>query len=327
VRHKKYNYRGVIAERDSEPIYNVSRWAGLRKIPHANELPFYKLLPDQQDCIEIFGGVRPERYVCEENLEPCPPDDMYLDVDVDADWIKLPDGSYRPSPLDRFIYGYDSDECDNSDVRNEYNTFEKCMTALDSAINQWHCDCVRNVLLQPQTLSDDDVDTATDAVPPSVARKYAISIHDMIKLLKVADRLNATPIRESIKLFGKAHPNIQLRTQLQYSIELMGADNFEKARTILRSIVTDGDPLYIDAWNHLANSETFLSLKNDAMASANMALQLNSDDFHAFTQLGILHFQKGEYSKAEIYFRKRLDFDPWSIVSLKLSELIDLMKD
>lgn len=328
VRHKKYKFRGVIIGRDSEPIYNVARWDGLRDVPNAKELPFYNVIPDQQDCIEIFGGERPMRYVCEVNLEPCPSDQMYLDVDVDVGWMKLPDGSYRPPPFERFKYGYDSDGCDTSDAINDYNAFEKCLTALEAEINQWHCECARFKLLQPARSSNDDINAAANGKSSSVLQKYAISIHDLLGLLKVTDNVDdATAIRDTIKLLGKAHPNIQLRSQLQYGIDLMLADNCEKARKILRSIVTDDDPTYIDAWNYLANSENFLSLQMDALASSNKALELNRNDFQAYTQLGILHFQQDEYSKAEVYFRKCLDLDPWSIVSSKLSECIDLLNE
>ncbi len=331
VRHKVYNFRGVVAGRDIEPVYNVSKWDGLRDIPNAKDLPFYDIIPDQQDCIEIFGGERPLRYVCEANLEPCPPDQMFLDVDMDAGWIKLSDGSYRPPPIERFKYGYDIDENDCS---------EKCIEGLESAINQWHCECVRNILLpQPKSPNNDDVDASTNAESSSVVRKFAISIHDMIDLLKVADDSYDTPIRDAIKLFSKAHPNIQFRTKLQYGIDLIMADNCEKALAVFRSIVTDDDPTYIEAWNYLSNSEHFLSLQSmkhdvsgeqlnvSAFASAKQALQLNEHDLYALSQLGMLHFQKEEYRKAEVYFRKRLDLDPWSIVSAKLSECIDLGKE
>jgi tetratricopeptide (TPR) repeat protein len=147
-------------------------------------------------------------------------------------------------------------------------------------------------------------------------------------LLKAADNVeDAMIIRDTIKLFGKAHPNIQLRSQLQYGIDLMVADNCEKARKILLSMVTNVDPTYIDAWNYLANSENFLSLRKDALESANRALELNQNDFQAYTQLGILHFQQGEYGSAEVYFRMCLDLDPWSIVSSKLTECIDLRRE
>ena len=322
VRHKKYNFRGVVTGRDIEPVYNVSKWDGLRDIPNAKELPFYNIIPDQQDCIEIFGGERPLRYVCEANLEPCPSDQMFLDVDVDVGWMKLSDGSYRPPPLELFKYGYDMDDNDCS---------EKCFERLESAINQWHYECVRNNLL-PEPESSSDGESLT------VVRNFAIPIRDMIELLKVADDSYDTPIRDAIKFFKKAHPNIQFRTKLQYGLDLIMADNCEEANIVFRSIVTD-DPTYIEAWNYLSNSEHFLSLqrmKNDAlyeqwislaMASAHQVLQLNENDLCALSQLGMLHFQKEEYTKAEAYFRKRLDLDPWAIVSSKLSQCIDLGKE
>lgn len=98
VRHKKYGFRGVIVAWDGRPVVDVSRWDGLQHIKDPHLYPFYHIIPDQNDCITIFGNERPSRYVCEENLELCPEHERTtMDVDLEPEWIyNHSDGRYEP---------------------------------------------------------------------------------------------------------------------------------------------------------------------------------------------------------------------------------------
>ena len=81
----------------TEPAYDVSRWDGLQHIDNPEEYPFYHVIPDRNDAIVAFGGERPWRYVCEENLEPCPKDNRGLDVDLELEWTNdVKNGKYVP---------------------------------------------------------------------------------------------------------------------------------------------------------------------------------------------------------------------------------------
>ena len=72
VRHKKYGYRGVVVGWDPSPTVDVTRWDGLSDVKgNVNEMPFYHVVPDNNDCLRIFGSERKFRYVCDENLEIC----------------------------------------------------------------------------------------------------------------------------------------------------------------------------------------------------------------------------------------------------------------
>lgn len=86
VKHTKYGFRGVIVAWDPEPSIDVSRWDGLRHIKNPEQYPFYHIIPDQNDCIQAFGGERPSRYACEENLEACPRHNRDIDVDLAPEW-------------------------------------------------------------------------------------------------------------------------------------------------------------------------------------------------------------------------------------------------
>ena len=55
------------------------------------------MIPDRSDAMVAFGGERPWRYVCEENLELCPPENRDVDVDLELEWTSdVTNGAYLP---------------------------------------------------------------------------------------------------------------------------------------------------------------------------------------------------------------------------------------
>ena len=88
VFHKGFGFRGVVVAFDHKPTVDVSRWDGLVDIKDPLEKPFYHVIPDQQDCIDVFGSERGMRYVCEDNMEPCHSDSRALTVSLEPDWTR-----------------------------------------------------------------------------------------------------------------------------------------------------------------------------------------------------------------------------------------------
>ena len=85
VRHKVFGFRGVVVAWDPTPTVDVSRWDGLQHITDPQQYPFYHIVPDQNDCIEAFGGERSWRYVCEANLEISRERDV--EIDLEPEWL------------------------------------------------------------------------------------------------------------------------------------------------------------------------------------------------------------------------------------------------
>jgi hemimethylated DNA binding protein len=103
VEHKHFGFRGVVVGWDSKPTVDVSRWDGLQHIKDPHTYPFYHVIADQNDCIQAFGGERPSRYVCQENLEICRPERRNIDVDLEPVWNRS-GGNYIP-PADLKVSG------------------------------------------------------------------------------------------------------------------------------------------------------------------------------------------------------------------------------
>ena len=303
VCHKKYGFRGVVVGRDPKPLYDVSRWDGLRDIPNAKSLPFYRIIPDQQDCIEAFGGERPTRYVCEANLEPCPTDRMFLDVNLDSGWIKQSDGSFRAPPLERFKNGADM---------GDKGVFQRCMLELETELNQWH------YLAQVATVPSPDLKSKNGSAPDDT-----ISVSQLLKALQQVDNMDdANTIRETIKLMRKAHKDIVFRSRLEEGVEALIGDNLNRALKIFGKIVVD-DPTYVEGWNYLASCYCLMGSYDKAKETIQMVLSLDPNHFHSKSHLALLYYENNEHKEAERCFRECLDLDPWSIVGYKLSECVD----
>lgn len=58
LRHRKYGFRGVVVGWDRRPQVDVSGWDGVQGLPSGPDQPFYRVLPDMGDCVELLGGPR-----------------------------------------------------------------------------------------------------------------------------------------------------------------------------------------------------------------------------------------------------------------------------
>ena len=87
----------------SEPAYEVTHWDGLQHIKNPEQYPFYHVIPDRNDVMVAFGGERPWRYVCEENLQVCPEDERSLDIDLEPEWTIDPKNGKYQSPDDLLL--------------------------------------------------------------------------------------------------------------------------------------------------------------------------------------------------------------------------------
>ena len=68
--HRKYGYKGVIYgwERTCEREQAWNDTVGV----DPNQ-PFYEVLPDEDDCLRLFGGVRLSKYVAQVDIPNCLP--------------------------------------------------------------------------------------------------------------------------------------------------------------------------------------------------------------------------------------------------------------
>jgi hemimethylated DNA binding protein len=133
VKHKLYGFRGVVVAWDPEPTLDVSRWDGLSHIKNPDEFPFYQIIPDQNDCLQAFGGERSSRYVCEENLEICSKEERNVDIDLEPEWKhNQSEGLFYP-PDDLKVR-----RSSNNDIPGPFH-----LSSIDSSINKSHSVQVR----------------------------------------------------------------------------------------------------------------------------------------------------------------------------------------
>lgn len=307
VKHKKYGFRGVIVAWDPKPSVDVSRWDGLSHIPNADQFPFYHVIPDQNDCISAFGGERPFRYVCEENLETCPKPQCNIDVDLDTDWqIDVSNSKYDPPDELKFKFA--------ADLGDEEQAIISSMKNMNNAISCTHL-AVRD-------------GTASGGWSAEIVRQ--LSLDNIFLLLKTAENMeDATVLEEVIKEIWKAHRNEELRWRLDMGVSELTSNDKERvahALSIFSDLVAD-DPSYFEAWNKKATCHYMLGDMQSSWEAAQQTLDLHPCHFQALNGLGLVQHATKRYKLAAETFRKSISLHPWSPVSSRLSVCLDLLKD
>jgi len=222
VKHKVYNFRGVVVGWDPQPSVDVSRWDGLQHLSaeEIKKMPFYHVVPDPHDCTREFGAERGLRYVCQANLEVCPAEDTDIDVEFeDPEWTReTTDGVIGYKAPEQLLFKYGQDDDDDK-------TTERCMKEILHLINTWQCQ------------------GCSDSVPAdSVASN--LTLKNFMELLQISDCLeDATAVQETIKEIRKAHSRLDLRWQLERGITELMAGKGERTLEIFQAIVED-DPVH-----------------------------------------------------------------------------------
>mmetsp|Transcript_32469 Transcript_32469/g.45028 ORF Transcript_32469/g.45028 Transcript_32469/m.45028 type:complete len:283 (+) Transcript_32469:182-1030(+) len=121
VRHKKYKYRGVVCGWDKTCERDAS-WQiqmGTNLLPNGGNQAFYGVLPDESDCIKLFGAKRDSKYVAQDNMEPVEGDEaritharlhgMFVGYNVTNE-------RYLPNRTMRYLYHEDYDETDKIEI-------------------------------------------------------------------------------------------------------------------------------------------------------------------------------------------------------------------
>ena len=296
VKHTKYGFRGVVVTWDPKPVLDVRRWDGLRDIENPMEKPFYHIIPDQNDCIKAFGGERPARYVCEDNLEACPTSERNdLNIDMEPVWTKTEEGYEAPQAI-KFRFGEDLD--DNGMT-------ERCLTRIQDEFNSLY-------LLARQPNASDPL-----------ASK--LSVERLLKFLaKVDNAADASAIQDTLKEYMKAHSRRELRWRLESGMIEMYSGKGMNAMDIYETVLGE-DPTYTEAWNKLATCQYMNDEFKESMEATKKALQLDPNHIQAVCGLGLIHLKNGNYQEAVKYFRKALSLDPWTPVGAKLSLSLDLL--
>lgn len=82
VRHKQFDYRGVIVGYDLEPVIDVSQWDGVRNSEKGVNQPFLHILSDVHDLAGRYGNQssHPFRYVAHDNVVKVEKEECYVDT-------------------------------------------------------------------------------------------------------------------------------------------------------------------------------------------------------------------------------------------------------
>jgi hemimethylated DNA binding protein len=303
VQHKKYGFRGVVVAWDVEPAYEVTHWDGLQHIDNPEQYPFYHVIPDPRDVLVAFGGERPWRYVCEENLEACPGNNRSIDVDLEPEWsYDSSSGTYNPPNDLVFRHG--------GNLKDDGIT-EKCLQEMKDAI----------IFLLVSVRESSPIEN-TDL--NSMAELMAID--KFFEILKHAeDSETATVLSDSFKEIWKAHKDCDIRFAFDTGVNYLLKGKTEQALEKFSEVV-DKDPGYAEAYNKASTSEFMNGNLDASLAAAQKTLELFPNHFQALNGLGLVYNEKKDLEFAAEAFRKSIELDPWSPVQGRLSVCLDTLE-
>ena len=292
---------------DPTPSVDVSRWDGLQDVENPMEKPFYHVIPDANDCVKAFGSERSFRYVVDDNLELCPPNQSIIDVpNLDTDEWVLDTGKWRYDTPDvlKFKYaeslGPDEDSIVSAIefVKKEFSSLH--LASRDGGLAQSH---------------------------PLFSMASALSLENLLKLLQRVDNLNdAVTIEETLKEMFKAHPCQETRRRLDDGLADLLRGNKEDALRSFTKLVEDV-PDYAEAYNKKSTCHYMLGQMTESIEAAQASLHLVPLNFQALSGLGLVQYENRKYHLAADSFRRSLEIDPWSPISCKYAAVVDLLKD
>ncbi|KAG7353510.1 hemimethylated DNA binding domain yccV-containing protein [Nitzschia inconspicua] len=303
VTHKKYGFRGVVVAWDAEPVYDVTNWDGLQHIDNPERYPFYHVIPDPNDTMIAFGGERAWRYVCEDNLEPCPMESRNIDVDLEPEW-NFDDSAGMYVPPDDLLFRHGGQ-------LNDDGVTENCLKKLKETIISLLI-CIR----ESSTMDTEEL--------AKVSKQ--MSIDNLFDVLKNAeDSETATVITDSFKELWKAHKEDDIRFKFDTGVNYLLKGKTEEALALFSEVV-NVDPSYAEAYNKASTAEYMIGNLDASLAAAHKTLQLNPKHFQALNGLGLVYNEKKDLEFAAEAFRKSMDLDPWSPVAGRLSVCLDTLE-
>ena len=83
IRHKQFDYRGIVVGYDLQPVIDVSNWDGVRNSTKGTEQPFLHVLSDVHDLSARYGSqntTHPFRYVAHDNASKIEGQDCFIDT-------------------------------------------------------------------------------------------------------------------------------------------------------------------------------------------------------------------------------------------------------
>jgi hemimethylated DNA binding protein len=325
VKHKVFGFRGIVAGWDATPTVDVRNWDGLQHIENPMELPFYYIVPDINDCIQAFNGPRPLRYVCQENLEACPENQKFIQVDEKMlgphEWHRIATVRSRATSADTtdtssskasYMAPFEVRYNFGEDLQDDGLT-QDCLSQIEFEFNRWHVLARNGEIKGGDNNENTDEDLFKLENEEDIAVLAKLSIQNLQSLLRLVDnQKDAVMLQDLLKEMRRAHVNPRARQEMEKGMEELTSGQAKRASETFRRIVTDIDPSYAEAWNKLATCEFLMARYEAAMQASSQALELDPDNVPAITGLGLIHMELKEYEKAAYHFEKTMAIDPWS---------------
>ncbi|KAL1505105.1 hypothetical protein AB1Y20_008864 [Prymnesium parvum] len=295
LRHRLFGFRAAVFGWTKRPQVSVAHWEAVASTPSGAEQPFYRMVPDQNDCISLLGGPRGVRYVAQENLVPIDdPEEARLEHELlhhVFEGFDASTGSYLP--VQQLAFWYPSDRTANAaGLSAVFNS----LGAIESMLAAELVDAKRAGLL-------------TSALH---LMKLAPTRADNDTALKVVEALHSS------------HSNPEVQRLLLQANKLMEeyelADSLKAITLLDRVIEIDANfgHAYASRAKAFARTNSYAEVLRDCLR----ALELEPTHLSALRYCGKAQHSMQDFTSARSTYERLLDLHPWSTVATDLFSVV-----
>lgn len=300
VRHKQFNYRGIISGYDQKPLIDVRKWDAVANTPLGAEQPFYKVIPDDRtpDSRNMF-------YAAQDNLELITdPDDMLIShKNIRHYFLGFDDATNKYIPKHKLSYCFPDakQQATNSAKGFVMNSSEYTYDMIDKIlIESYHAlresfssarkDYVARSIASP-TAASGSVSPLNSAKSDSTV----LLVEDLLTHMRHAStRDSALTVEGVMWLVWMAHDDPDVNKAMRLGVSNAKRGLNDKAFDLYQ-LAQALDPNYSEAHNKLAALHHARGEDEECLKRAKFAVAQFPQHFGAFSGMGLALEKLGKF--------------------------------
>ena len=315
LRHKKFGFRCVVFGWEKRPHLDVSHWDGVIGLPSGAEQPFYRMIPDHDDCVSLIGGPRGVRYVAQENLETLP---SASDADISHELLPHLFHAFDRKrgtflPVQQLEYWYPSDRPPSMDAE------AAAAAAASGEATAADADALPTLSVTAQATRA-SVDSVVRAVESArdLLRAHALDasqgavLEPLLQLLSSArDGEEASAAERAAGVLLASHSSNELASLMGQADAHLDSDDVADALVAL-DLAVQVDDTHAETYARRAAVHMRSGRARRALADASRALELEPRHLSALRLKGAALRGARRYEEAIAAYEAALHVHPWA---------------
>ena len=323
LRHKKFGFRCVVFGWEKRPHLDVSQWDGVVGLPSGPDQPFYRMIPDNDDCVSLIGGPRGVRYVAQENLETLP---SAAEADISHELLPHLFHSFDKTrgtflPVQQLEYWYPSDRPPpmgaEAAAAAEAASAASAAAAASDAASEAPLTPTLSATAQATRASVESVVRAVESAR-DLMRAHALDaskgavLEPLLHLLSSArDGEEASAAERAAGVLLASHSSDELASLMGQADAHLDSDDVADALTALDSAVAVDDT-HAETYARRAAVHMRAGRARRALADASRALELEPRHLSALRLKGAALRGARRYDEAIAAYEAALHVHPWA---------------